>query len=162
MTYVNDRACLAYDIENTFGGSDTTRKKIEESDLAYRSTQVANIRPGVPVLMSTAMSRTFANNRRIDLQPAAPYLGVVRFVKGRDAADLYLIDVLYHDPAVLRSSDIVIASGDKKFLPAVNWLRHQGRKVHLYARKSATSPYVLNQFDSVTWAPEIGDDDSIC
>jgi hypothetical protein len=154
MPKPESRSYLAYDIENIFGGINVPTK-IKEVELAMRSTQIVAITPGVPIMKSTAMSKSFIKHRELDIPSSRIHLGAFRFVKGRDAADLYLIDVLFNNPAVLRSSDIIIASGDKIFMPAVEWLRNNGRRVHLYARKSATSHAAVNMFDSVTWAPEI-------
>ena len=158
MAKLENRAFLAYDIENTFGGL-AAHTKIKELELAYRSTQMALITPGLKMMKSTAMSKSFVRYRHLDLSMSQAHLGTFQFVEGKDAADLYLLEVLFYDPAVTRSSDIIIASGDKIFLPAVEWLRSNGRRVHLYARRSATSPYVLEQFDSTTWAPEVQLDD---
>ncbi len=153
------RSYLAYDIENIFGGTNVPTK-IKEVELAIRSTHITAITPGVPIMKSTAMSKSFIKYRELDIPTSRIHLGAFQFVKGRDAADLYLIDVLFNNPAVLRSSDIIIASGDKIFLPVVEWLRNNGRRVHLYARESATSYAAVNMFDSVTWAPEIRSSDS--
>ena len=111
MKSLVNRAFLAYDIENIFGGTNVPTK-IKEIELAIRSTHITAITPGVPIMKSTAMSKSFIKYRELDIPTSRIHLGAFQFVKGRDAADLYLIDVLFNNPAVLRSSDIIIASGD--------------------------------------------------
>ena len=109
----------------------------------------------MPLIRTAAFSKAFAKYRKLDLPASGQHIGKFQFVEGRDAADHYLVDMLLHDPTVHRSSDIVVASGDTIFMPAVKWLRHRGHRVHLYVRASASSCVALENFTTVNWAPEL-------
>lgn len=79
-----------------------------------------------------------------------------RFVPGRglNGADNALIEVIRNEPALSRSTRLILVSGDHAFAKPVAELKAKGIRTTVVARRGSLSNELRKQADQVCWLPE--------
>ena len=139
------RTLLVCDIENECGGGEFTEDQARE--VRREIERRAHLPEGSHVVVGTSSGVGLVRAGRV--WPSARRV----WRRGRDGADLALIDVLETENVVERYTHVVIASGDAAFAVPARSLRQAGVTVAVIAREGSLAGALGREADLVQVLP---------
>lgn len=151
-----NRAFVLTDLDNVFGGVSLPRASfgIPETQLFEVRSILNNVQPHVSVrFWNVAFAKTFLSVYNISPQVVNNLFGHPYREEGIDGADKKLEQILLSDPAIESSSDLIIVSGDKRFVPIARRCIERGQNVHLVCDPQARARKWKGHFSTYTELP---------